>query len=210
MSIDNRIVEFIKEALQKNMSRHEIEQILIQAGWARGTVREALALFAPIDCPVPVPKPRSLSPARDAFFYLVIFSTLYTSTISFTHLIFSAIDRIFDTTVRFSHSFAEETRSDLSALIIALPIFLVVSYWETRLENRDTDRRTSDARKMLTYLTLFLTASVIIVDLIWLVYRILESNLPLSFALKVFTIAFLYSSIFWHYFREMRKADSDQ
>ena len=53
-----------------------IAEALLRAGWDRREVAGALGAFAEIDFPVPVPRPRPYLSAREAFIYLVLFSTL--------------------------------------------------------------------------------------------------------------------------------------
>ena len=66
---------FVKEALQQS-SKDEIEKVLVEAGWKQEQVKSALNHFSDIKFQIPVPKPRPSLSAREAFFYLVIFSTL--------------------------------------------------------------------------------------------------------------------------------------
>lgn len=207
MSVDTRLLSFVRKSLQQQLPREEIEQVLIQAGWSHHSVRDALSMFAPIPYPVPVPKPRATLPAREAFIYILIFSTLCTCAAALTHLGFNSIEFILKS---LGGSFMEESRGALSSLIIALPIFIGLSRWQARQERQNPDLRTSEVRKTLTYVTLLLTASIIIGDLICFVYTALGHDLTRSFVLKSLLILALYSSIFGYYLQAMRQVDSSQ
>ena len=76
------LIRFVREALAKRVPREQIRTRLLEARWPEDEVGSALAAFADVDFPIPVPRPRAYRSARDAFLYLALFSTLYTSAIS--------------------------------------------------------------------------------------------------------------------------------
>ena len=47
------LVSFVKEGLGRGLSRGEIEDILVRAGWPADQVRRSLAGFADIESPIP-------------------------------------------------------------------------------------------------------------------------------------------------------------
>lgn len=207
MSIDTRLLSFVRKSLQQQLPREEIEQVLVEAGWSRHSVRDALSMFAAIPYPVPVPKPRATLAAREAFVYILIFSTLCTCAAALTHLAFNSIDFVLN---ELQGAFMAENRGALSSLIIVLPIFIGLSRWQARQEARNPGLRAAEVRKILTYVTLFLTASILIGDLICLVYIALGHELTPGFVLKSLSLFVLYSTIFWYYLDAMRQADSLQ
>ena len=68
---------FVREALLRGHDREEIGQALVAAGWSREQADSALAGYADVRFPIPVPRPRASLSAREAFLYLVMFSALY-------------------------------------------------------------------------------------------------------------------------------------
>ncbi|MDX5362479.1 MAG: hypothetical protein LPL13_14335, partial [Alphaproteobacteria bacterium] len=83
---------FVRDALARGARRDEIASALDKAGWSREQVRDALAAYAEVDFAVPVPRPRPYVSARDAFVYLVLFSTLGLSAWHLGILLFNLID----------------------------------------------------------------------------------------------------------------------
>lgn len=73
MAIADELQGFVKDGLARGLSRAEIENVLLAAGWPSEQARGALAGFAEIEFPIPVPKPRPYLSAREAFLYLVLF-----------------------------------------------------------------------------------------------------------------------------------------
>src|SRR5688572_33205438 len=131
MGIDDELVGFVRESLGRGLSRAEIEAVLLRAGWDAAQVSAALGAFAAETFPVPVPRPRVSLSARDAFLYLVLFSTLYLSALNFDALVFDLIDRAFpdrafDATAGYRDA-GDGIRWAISTLIVSFPVFLYVS-----------------------------------------------------------------------------------
>ena len=92
MAIPERLVEFVKDALFRALPRPEIEAALLQAGWEREQVDAGLASFAATSFPIPVPRPVPYLSAREAFLYLLLFTTLYLSAYNLGSLAFDFIN----------------------------------------------------------------------------------------------------------------------
>ena len=88
MPADAELQIFVRDALSRGLSRAQIEDALLRAGWGSDQVQSALAAFAEIDFPVPVPTPKPYLSAREAFLYLLLFSTLYISAFNLGNLVF--------------------------------------------------------------------------------------------------------------------------
>jgi hypothetical protein len=202
--------EFVREALARNVPRAEIEAALLNAGWGRDLVRSALAAYADVDFPVPVPRPPASLSAREAFLYLLLFTTLYISAYSFGAAVFAYIDRAFpDPAVRWNEAIARlQVRWALSALIVAFPVFAYLSTLVGRQVRRDPAKRRSNVRRWLMYLTVFVAASVLIGDFTTLVYNALGGELTTRFVLKVLTVAAIGGTILAYYLTDLRLEDS--
>lgn len=211
MAVSEELIGFVKEGLQRGIPRTELEQALLSAGWKAEHVRGALQSFAEVDFPLPVPRPRPYLSAREAFLYVVLFTTLYVSAYSLGSLVFEFIDRAFpDPAAR------EDPRSTLSAiqwsvssLIVAFPVFLSVAWLIGRAIRDDPTKRASKIRRQLTYLTLFIASCVLIGDVTTLVYNFLGGDLTMRFVLKVLTVAAIAGSVFVYYLRELRSEEKD-
>lgn len=203
------LTDFVDSALRAGASRAETERVLLEAGWARDQVSDALRHFADVDFAVPVPRPRAQTSASDAFLYLVMFGMLYISAFNFGSLLFQFINLAFPDPLALSNRFADETiRWSTSALLIAFPVFLFVACRIERGIARDPTRRSSGVRKWLTYLTLFLAACIIVGDLITLLYGLLSGELTLRVILKALTVGLISGAIFGYYLWSMRMDDA--
>ena len=206
MAANEELIGFVREALTRGVPRAEVEAVLRQAGWDPRQVNAALAAFAAVDFPIPVPRPRTSLSARDAFTYLLLFSTLYIVAFQFGSLIFQFINEAFpDPAARFAEgSRPESIRFAISSLIVALPVFLYMSRLTNRETTIDPTKRMSPVRRWLTYITLFVAASVLIGDVTSLVYNLLGGELTTRFVLKVATVGAIAASVFWYYVADLR------
>ncbi len=213
MAINEELLNFVRDALARGLSRAEIEDALLQAGWRPDQVKSALDAFAQVDeFPIPVPKPKPYLSAREAFMYLVLFTTLYLTTFNLGRLIFQFINLGFPDAAEFIgyvESARQAIRFSVASLIIAFPIFLYLSLLIGRAIRRDPSKRASKVRKWLTYMTLFVAAGVIIGDLTALVYSFLGGELSLRFALKVVTVGVIAGGIFGYYLWDLRQEERE-
>jgi len=213
MAINEELLGFVKDALARGQSRAQIEDVLLQAGWKADQVEHALGSFAQVESfPIPVPRPKLYLSAREAFMYLVLFTTLYLTTFNLGRLIFQFANLAFPDPAAM-HDFAESARQairfSVASLIIAFPIFLYLSLLIGRSIKRDPSKRASKVRKWLTYMTLFVAAAVIIGDMTALVYNFLGGELSLRFALKVVTVAVIAGGIFGYYLWDLRQEERE-
>jgi hypothetical protein len=208
---DPKLVVFVESALRAGQSRDAVRQALEQAGWSRDQASDALANYADVAFAVPVPRPRAQVSARDAFWYLLMFGTLYVSAFYLGDLLFGFINRAFPDDLAFGDR-TEYVESGIrwatAALIVAFPVFLLTA-WKTGKEvAADPTRRNSAIRKWLTYMTLLIAAAAIVTDGITLIYNVLSGELTLRFILKVLVVAAIAGSLFGYYTWSIRADDA--
>lgn len=212
MAVNEELLSFVKDALSRDLPRAEIEDVLLRAGWKADQVVHALSAFAPVEFPIPVPRPRLYLSAREAFMYLVLFTTLYLTTFNLGRLVFQFINLGFPDPaayIGYADSVRQAIRFSVASLVIAFPIFLYLSLLIGRSIKRDPSKRASKVRKWLTYMTLFVAAGVIIGDLTTLVYSFLGGDLSARFALKVVTVAVIAGGIFGYYLWDLRQEERE-
>jgi hypothetical protein len=214
MAVNDELVGFVREALSRKVSRAEIEQALQRGGWTREQTRAALDAFLDTDFPLPVPRARPYLSAREAFQYLVLFVTLYTSAYYLGSLIFDIVNRVFPDpsweTFRYDSDYVrDQMRWSVSALIVAFPVFLYMSWLTGRAIQQDPVKRASNVRRWLTYLTLFIAAATLIGDVTTLVYNMLGGELTTRFVLKVVTVALIAGTGFTYYLRDLRHDEQE-
>jgi predicted anti-sigma-YlaC factor YlaD len=127
--------------------------------------------------------------------------------------VFEFIDRAFpDPAVRNSFAYRstlEAIRWDLSSLIVAFPLFLVVSWRISVATKRDPTKRASKTRRSLIYIMLFIGALTLIGDLVTLIYNFLGGELSTRFVLKVLTVAAIAGAVLVYYSVDLRSEDRE-
>jgi hypothetical protein len=208
---DPKLVLFVESALRAGQSRDAVRNALELAGWSKDQVTDSLAHFADVAFAVPVPRPRAQVSARDAFWYLLMFGTLYVSAYYLGDLLFGFINRAFPDNLSYNDrtQYIERgIRWATAAVIVAFPVFLFTA-WKTGKEvAADPTRRNSAIRKWLTYITLLVAAAAIVADGITLVYNALSGELTLRFLLKVLVVAVIASAGFGYYTWSIRADDA--
>ncbi|MCX6910619.1 MAG: hypothetical protein NTY01_21620 [Verrucomicrobia bacterium] len=99
------LIDFVRDALLRGVSRADIALALEKGGWSAKEIQAALDAFADTNLPVPVPRKRASSSPKEAFFFLVMFSTLYGAAFAFGAMLFDLINLTLsqpDETLRFS------------------------------------------------------------------------------------------------------------
>jgi hypothetical protein len=201
---------FVKESLQNGSTKSDIAKALESAGWPGAQINNALDAFADSTFPVPVPKPRPSLSARDAFLYLVMFSTLYYGAWNLGSLFFSFIDRAFpDPASRNYPGFVDIQRWATAAVIIAFPVFFLVARYIGRQIELNPFKRLSPARRWLTYLTLFIASATLLGDTTTLIFNLLGGDLTVRFLLKVLVVAAIAGSAFSFYLLDLRKEEKE-
>jgi len=213
MALDPELVGFVKEGLQRGVARAEIAGVLETAGWPSDQVSRAMAMYADTPFVIPVPRPVTTGSMRDAFMHVLLFCTLLISCWSFGSLVFEFINRAFPDPAMarsyYSGSTLQAIRWDLSTLIVAFPIFLVVSWRISRAIRLDPTKRASRTRRMLTYVMLFIGALTLIGDVVTLIYNFLGGELSTRFVLKVVTVGVIAGAVVAYYVADLRSEDKE-
>ncbi|WP_133478891.1 DUF5671 domain-containing protein [Cognatilysobacter segetis] len=201
---------FVRESLTRGQSRQAIGEALAAAGWTPEQTRGVLDRYADVPFPVPVPVPRASTSAREAFAYLVLFATLYFASWNLGSLLFDLIDRTWPDVASNDYVFASSDSSirwAAAAILIAFPVFAFVARRVSLDVARYPIKRLSPVRRWLTYVTLFLAATVLIGDMTTLVYKVLGGETTTRFLLKVAVAALIAGGIFGYYLHDLRREE---
>jgi uncharacterized protein DUF5671 len=203
---------FVREALAKGASRPQLQAVLDSAGWPAEQSRSALAAYAEVPFVVPVPRPKPYLSAREAFLYLVLFSTLYYAAWNLGSLLFDLIDRAFPDPADRTFSvmrLGDSLRWSTASVIIGFPVFLFVARYLGREVASTPVKRLSAVRRWLTYLTLFVASVVLIGDMTTLIYKLLGGETTVRFVLKVVVAAVVAGTIFGYYLTDLRNEEKE-
>ncbi len=135
---------------------------------------------------------------------------LYFSAASFTTLIFQYVNILIpdilaqDQYYRFENAY-RAIRFALSTIIVVFPAYLLLMRYLNNVYEKAPEKRNLGTRKWLIYLTLSVAAIIIVGDLVGLVNKLLEGELTVRFALKVITLLFVASAVFYYYYFDLKK-----
>ena len=201
---------FARESLLRGLDRGAIKKALLDAGWTADQAQAAIDAYADVPFAVPVPRPRSQLSAREAFLYLLLFTTLYLSSYHLGSLLFDLINRAYPDAVDRTYRVLEDSmRWSVSYLIIAFPAFVFIARYIARDVAKRPVKRLSPIRRWLTYLTLFVAAAVLIGDLTTLVYNVLAGELTIRITLKVVVVILIAGSVFGYYLSDLRREEQE-
>ncbi len=207
--MQHTLKEFIAHARSKGMDHQTIRMLLLSSGWKEKDIVEGLT-EATLDMPVPAPEDRG--GAREAFFHLLAFVTLYASVVSVLVLVFEYLNRVFPDAAFDSTYYNDNSsmiRWFLAMLIVSFPLFAWMSRVITVDIAKNPERAWSPVRRWLTYLTLFVTAGVLVGDGITLLFYLLEGEISVRFMLKVLVVLGVAGGIFGYYFMALKLAPTD-
>lgn len=213
MAKTDEIALFVRESLARQIPRVEVEAALLSAGWRPEQVRKALAGYADMTFPVPVPRPTTHVSAGEAFLYLVLFAALGMSAHAVVELLFKAIEWLYPDPAERAYAiryWEAGLRWAVARAIIAFPVFLLASRAAARLYRSDPTQRSSPVRRWLTYAAMFIAACVIIGDFVTLIAYLLGGELTTRFLLKVAVVAIVAGVILGYYLRDLRSDEGSR
>ena len=209
--MNKELTKFVAHAREKEMDHATIRMLLLSAGWKEHDIAEALTAES-LTMPVPIPPDRG--GAREAFFYLLSFVSLYTTAISAVVLFFTYVNRLFPDAALEPYANANydlsTIRWSMAALIVAYPIFILLARMLHREMQVQPDKAFSVVRRWLTYLTLLLAAIALAGDTVTLIFRLLEGELSVRFLLKVAVVLVVAGMSFSYYFLSLRSSPAKE
>lgn len=210
MALSPELVGFVREGLARDLSREQIADVLTRAGWPADQVRRALAGFADVESPIPVPRPAVSTRPREAFLYVVMFMALFVSAFTLGTALFALIDLALPDPADLPPVvIREQLRFAVAALVVASPVFAFVTRVVRRGVEAQPGLRASRIRLQLTYLTLFFASCVLVGAGTALVHSFLGGELTARFVLKSLTVTAIAGGAFGHYFRDLRETERD-
>ena len=142
---------------------------------------------------------------RDVFMHLLAFVALYVSVVSLIALAWQYINVWQQDPLNFYYQgILDIIRRSMAALLVMFPVYILLTWLLNRDYQREPGQREIKIRKWLVYLTLFVAAITIIVDIITLIYNFLGGELTLSFVFKVLVVLLMALAVFGYYFKDLR------
>jgi hypothetical protein len=198
---------FIDAAKERGASDQFLASLLTSRGWPQRDVYAALADWWERGTGIALPARRGATEnARDAFLYLLAFSTLATWASALGSLWFRLIEHWLPDAViaSYTDNFRQTVTWQMASILVALPIYLAVMRLILRETRDNPERVESGVRKWLTYIALLLAAAGVVGDLVCFVDYFLKGEITVRFALKCVVVLATCGSIFWYYLGFLR------
>ncbi len=205
--MDPKLAAFIDHARSRGMDHSTIRMLLLSAGWKEKDIAGAMTAQA-LD--VPIPSPPDVGGAREAFLHLLTFAALYVTVIAGVSLLFDYLNLWLPdpALTRYAAVRAETVRTairwEMSAVIVAFPVLILLSRLMVRELRASPDRTRSPVRRWLTYLTLFVASVALAADVIALVSALLGGDVSGRFFAKVVVVLAVAGATFGYYLASLQ------
>jgi hypothetical protein len=137
---------------------------------------------------------------KDVFLHLLMMVMLYIGVISLIALSFAYIEYSFPDQLSFYRAdVLNNIRMQSSMLVVSFPLLLILASLIQRDVRKTPAKHELKFSKWLIYLTLFLSALTIVIDLIQLVNRFYSGELTTPFLLKVLSVLVVAGGVFGYY-----------
>lgn len=214
-NVDANIREFIERAKAGGASEPALVGMLTARGWPEKEVYEALAAHYERVTGMEIPRRGGTgTAAKDAFFHLLLFWTLATWTFGWGALAFLLIEHWLPdpvTATPFNQGFDLAFAAwAMAAMLVAFPIFLMVSRSVLRAERAHPEKLNAPLRKWLWYMVLVIAAAVFIGDLITVLTRLLSGEVTARFLAKASVVLALSGGVFFYYFGRLRRSEGSE
>jgi Domain of unknown function (DUF5671) len=204
------LVRFINAARSKGATDEFIAKLLKNAGWSQREIERAFYEVYEQLTGLAFPSPRGSTgeSARDAFVYLLAFSTLGIWAQALGQLAFIFIDQTFPDTVTTPFYGADpsfQVAFCIARLMVAYPVYLLVMRQIIKDLKLYREKNYSGVRKWLTFLTLLIVCLIGIGTLITFLTSFLRGELTLRFACKILVVLLIDGGVLWYYSASLKR-----
>ncbi len=202
-----QLQEFIEASKSQGASDEFLAAFLMRRGWPADDVYTAIGNHWERVTGLAVPvRSGSGESARDAFLYLLSFSTLGTWATALGSMLFELINYwVPDPVTAANPYYAGPAISwQLASVAVAFPIYLLVNRAIFREAASQPERLVSGVRRWLTHIALWITAVTMVGDLIGFLNYFLKGELTGRFALKAAVAMLIAGAIFVYYIGSLR------
>jgi hypothetical protein len=200
--------EFLDAAKRQGTSDETLVGLLRGRGWSEEDVYRALADHYEAQSGLQVPVYKRSGSAKDAFLYLLSFSTLATWTFGAGSVMFTLIDRWIKDPLSPTNYYANtyyQMADSLACVIVAFPVYVFVMRYIIREAEGHPEKLASPVRKWLTYIALLIAACVVVGDLITFLTYFLRGDLTARFVAKVAVVLVIAGGVFWYYMGSLQR-----
>lgn len=146
--------------------------------------------------------------AIDIFLYLGIGISLVTSVTNILTILFTAIDRKYPDILN-ATQYIDSTNSDvrfaIAMLIVMFPLYVGLSWYVSKDIAKFLYKRDLTVRKIMIYLTIFITICTLVGTLVTVIYTYLGGELTVRFGYKALVVFVVALSVFGYYFYSTKR-----
>ena len=208
MKSTEALYKFLDTARSQGATDESLVGLLRGRGWPEEDIYRLLADHYEARGGPQVPAYKPSGSAKDAFLYLLSFSTLATWGIGLGSVMFTLIDRWIADPLSPSNDYAGtyyQIAGSLACVIVAFPVYLFVMRYIVREVEAHPEKADSAVRKWLTYIALLFAAGVVVGDTITFLTYFLRGELTTRFIAKVAVVFVIAGGIFWYYLGSLQK-----
>lgn len=202
---------FLDAARSQGATDEAILGLLRGRGWPEEDIYRALAENFEARSGLSIPTYKRSASAKDAFLYLLSFSTLATWAIGLGSAVFTLIDENIVDPLSLNTLYVNndyQMADSLACVIVAYPIYLITMRYILRNLEVYPEKLESSVRKWLTYIALLIAAGVVVGYLIAFLTSFLRGELTQRFAAKFISALAIAGGIFWYYIGSLSKRES--
>lgn len=200
MRAPDPLTAFAQAALAQGRTRAEIAAAASAAGWSPAETKAALAAWADAPGLPPVPRPRAVVSARDAFRHGLMFFALGLLAVNLNLLVFELIDAwLPDPLDGGGWDNGSAVRWSVAVLAISYPVWAWMSLGLARDAEGDPGQRRSEVARWLTWAALFLAAATLLGNGVAVIAGFLGGDLTPRFLLKALSVGVIAGAIFLFY-----------
>jgi hypothetical protein len=141
---------------------------------------------------------------KDFFIHLGAIVALYFSVISLINLLFAIVHQYFPDPLAYDNSVAT-LRWTISSLVVLFPIYLLLTKYILKGLAKFKEKKEMWVRKWSSFLTLFLTGTTMVVDLIITLNYFLGGEVTTRFVLKAFVVLIVAGFVFYYYLNDLKR-----
>jgi hypothetical protein len=209
VSSGDNLSKFLEAARARGIGEEALVGLLKGRGWPEDDAYRAVASDYETRTGIQIPAYKRSGSAKDAFLYLLAFSLLATWTIAVGSVMFTLIDRwLKDPLANTSYyqSGYYQISDSLACIIVAFPVYLLVTRYILREVQAHPEKLDSPVRKWLTYIALLIAAGVVVGDIITFLTFLLRGELTSRFIAKTSIVLLIAGGIFWYYLGSLQEA----
>ncbi len=145
--------------------------------------------------------------ALDVFIYLGIGISLVVSVYNLLQILFTAIDRKFVDVLNSSYIdvYNSDVRMAVALLVVMYPLYVLLSWYVAKDIAKFLYKRDLTIRKIMIYITIFVTVCSLIGTLVSIIYTYLGGELSVRFAYKALSVFVVSLGVFGYYFYSVKR-----